>query len=93
MIDVKEAVSKAKEGINTFFEDMDLRGMELEEVEFDHDGDVWLITLGYYTPNLNPDKGIGTLIQGAKEFVRKYKIFEIRASDGEILAMRIRDDH
>ena len=44
MLSVREAVVKAKEAANDFFDPNELNDLQLEEVEFDALNSIWLIT-------------------------------------------------
>ncbi len=75
MITVKEAVDLARrysfDLVGSLGEPM------LEEVEFDEQGGVWKITLGYFTNPFNTT-------------FKEYKTFNIDADTGNLLSMKIR---
>ncbi|OUD15304.1 hypothetical protein [Thioflexithrix psekupsensis] len=51
-IDVTEAVAIACQQIKLLFKDeLPIRNLALEEVEFDESGGEWLVTLGYDSPH------------------------------------------
>ena len=82
MIDVKTAAKKAKEYAQEMYGGelpglpMGLPGVLLEEVERSDDGKFWYVTLGWDADRL-----------GTK---RTYKVFKIKADDGEVVSMKIR---
>jgi len=47
---VKQAVAKAIEHINVLFEHEQLSNLGLEEVEFDHQENEWVVTVGFSRP-------------------------------------------
>lgn len=49
-MNAKEAVSKAKDHIQQFFEDEKIINVGLEELEFNADQGVWSITIGFSRP-------------------------------------------
>ena len=93
MIDVKEAVSSATKALQDFFAGKELVGLELEEVELTEDGKSWLITLGFYVPDPNPNPLRNILAlptEGKTKYERKYKVFEVDGDTGSVAAMKIR---
>jgi hypothetical protein len=82
VIDVKMAAKKAKEYAQEMYGGdflglpMGLPSVLLEEVERSDDGRFWYVTLGWDADRL-----------GTK---RIYKVFKIRADDGEVVSMKIR---
>lgn len=93
MIDVKEAVSKATQAAMHFFEGKELVELALEEVEMTDDRQYWLITLGFYALNVNPPVGFAAMINASmqQKYERKFKIFKIDATTGEVVSMKIRE--
>jgi hypothetical protein len=77
MIDVKKAAENAVEYLTGILGDKTFQGLEIEEVELSEDEQFWFITIGYYDSPLM--------------MRRKYKIFKIRASDGKVFSMKIRE--
>lgn len=80
MIDVKEAVRIAEAYFSDLYHDQPFTNVLPEETEYDADRQVWRITLGYSQP----------LPWDAFGAVRRYKIFEIDARQGDVRSMRIR---
>lgn len=90
MIEVKEAVSAASKAVNDFYSGQELKGVLLEEVDFDEGLSCWLITLGFSVPE--PTTAPNTIAEalGGKRLERKYKTFEVDAESGEVRSMKIR---
>ncbi|MEO8395573.1 MAG: hypothetical protein ABI700_21440 [Chloroflexota bacterium] len=87
-IDVREAITNARDYIKFVYEDQKLGRLMLEEVELSEDESKWLITVGFDVA-APPTKyaGISPLIP---DFVRSYKIITVDAFDGKVLSMKIR---
>ena len=81
MLDVKEAAQRAAEYFAGLYAEQGIANVQLEEVELSEDGQNWLITLSYPAP-----REVGSLAFRA----RKYKVFTIDASTGEVKSMKIR---
>ena len=85
MIDVKEAVAKARQHLVGMLSDEIPRDPRLEEVELSEDGSVWNITLSFIS------RGVpfsGTHFPDSSP--REYKTIAIRSEDGRFLSMKIR---
>ncbi len=91
MLEVKEAVSAAREAARDFFDETPLNDLQLEEVEFEDSTETWLITLGFNVKNMNPMSGLGAALSGGQQFIRKYKVFSIDANSGKVKSMKIRE--
>jgi hypothetical protein len=85
MIDVKTAVQQAMVYAKDMFTpavpglsvpSLSLPGLLLEEVELSDDEKFWLVTLGWDADRLGTS--------------RIYKIFKVRAEDGEVVSVKIR---
>ena len=92
-----DAVRIAKTQAQQLFEGQDTSHLALEEVDFDEAKQVWLITLGYDSHQvIKISKGSESLpLFGGTETVeekrpRIYKTFQIDASDGHLLSMKMR---
>ena len=84
MIDVKEAARNAAEYFADWYADQRYFDILLEEVEYDDDGDLWSITLGYSIPN--PASVLGVKLPD----YRRYKMFKVDAETGKVIFMKIR---
>lgn len=93
MVEVKEAITKAIQTAQEYFEDFEsYSDLKLEEVEHNHSKNQWLITLGFNEKKINTFKNIGiTLSGGDEQYIRKYKIFNIDDNTGKVLSMKIRE--
>ena len=83
MIEVKEAALKAREYLSSVL-GLGITGITLEEIELDEGNGYWLITLGYFAQE-GPFPGIYGIPK------KNYKVFKVRASDGQVISMKIRD--
>lgn len=97
-MEVKEAVMKALQFVSDTFSDAKLSNLGLEEVEFDDDKAQWRVTVGFSRPWDYPQKS--TLEAMAENPItnrpsrptnRTYKVVEIRDSDGEPTAIKMRE--
>jgi hypothetical protein len=86
-LDVKQAVTLAKDYVTTLFADEGLNNLGLEEVEFDDAHDHWHITLGF---SRSWDRGtaLGGLVVATTP--RSYKVVTIDHS-GKILSVKNRE--
>lgn len=85
MIDVKNAVKMAFAVFNELYESKKFEDILLEEVELSNDNASWLVTIGFYrrTPSINIIESIGS-----KKYIRMYKIIQIDADTGKLIAMK-----
>lgn len=104
MLNMQEAVKKAKFYAKELYADEDIKDLSLEEIDFDDQHDNWKVTLGYnterhkiesnarYRTNLAMDyfANLNTEKGERLEMIREYKIFEINAHDGKLIKMMIR---
>lgn len=74
MIDVKTAVRLGEKYIRDIYGPFALNSLLVEEIELVDD--CWLVTFGWDTDRLGTQ--------------RTYKVLKVRASDGEVLSMKIR---
>ena len=83
MIDVKEATSKAREYLLTFFPEAEK--VQLEEIELTSDKTHWYITLSYE----GVSNSVASSLLVGKQL--RYKIFKLEAESGQVISMKIRD--
>lgn len=105
-IEMQNAVRIAKTQAQQLFDGQTLPNLMLEEVDFDETKQVWLITLGYDSHQLIKTIKVpveeaasfasemfgslgGEIIEEKRP--RVYKVFQIDASDGRLLSMKMRD--
>lgn len=99
-MNVKEAVTTAKEFAATLFADEGLSNMGLEEVEYDETNSMWSITLGFnraWNKSDYPKSALNSImeIQGGSP-TRLYKVVRIRESgekreDGAVISVKNRE--
>lgn len=95
MIEIKEAVQTAMKQLSAFYKEKGIRNVLLEEVEFSK-STYWLITIGFDIEKVPLPGSISSLFQRtlaytAPDSVRKYKIFKINKTTGNIISMNIRN--
>ena len=88
MIDVKEAANAAAEYFSRLYSSKQYSDLLLEEVELSEDEKHWLITLSYAFKPAPPSSPLDLF---PKQSPRKYKIFKIDATTGNVEAMKIRN--
>jgi len=79
MIDATEAVTKAREYFNSFYDGQALQEVMLEEAELVDE--FWEITFGF---DWQPTKGTRSLGPGE----RLFKVVRLRAEDGMMVSMK-----
>ena len=90
MIEIKDAVTAAMEFARGVYDDRELRGLRLEEVEADLYTPAWKITLGWVEPDYQPVAVLeGMLSQHSAP--RVYKTFLVDAKSGQVQSMKIRE--
>lgn len=87
MIDVKDAAKAAAEYFSKLYSGKQYSDLLLEEVELSEDEKHWLITLSYAYKPAPPASALDIF---SKQSPRKYKLFKIDASTGNVEAMKIR---
>ena len=90
---VKEAVKVALEFVSDAFSDEKLSNLGLEEVVYDDLQEIWKITVGFSRPWDYPRHTIASMTNPellARAAIRTYKIVEIRDSDGEVTAIKVK---
>jgi len=91
-IDVREAIRIAHNYIIYVYEN-ELPNLLLEEVVESEDGEYWYITFGFDTesPTEPDESGTPTLLNVRPKFFRAYKLITVRAADGKVMSMKIRE--
>jgi hypothetical protein len=84
MIDVKEAVEKAKTFVQDVVGSNEIRRLTLEEIELSEDAKSWLVTLG-----LALNEPYDLLSPGKLE--KSLKLFRVDRSSGDVLSMTSAD--
>ena len=90
LIEIKDAVTAAMDFARRVYDDRELRGLRLEEVEAEPDNLAWKITLGWIEPDYRPLSIVeGMLSQHSAP--RVYKTFLVDAKTGRVQSMKIRE--
>lgn len=96
MLNIKLAVNKAKAYLVDFFPEK-ADSIRLEETELNEDGEFWNVTLSFLEDKDNLDVE-GTAVKSPFATIfqtsiasnyRVYKSIKVRATDGEVLGMKI----
>jgi hypothetical protein len=78
VVQVKEAVQKAKAYLPQVFDSVDGRNVRLEGIELTDDAKFWTVTFSYPEPS----------VVGALSGLREYKTVKLRAEDGEFFGAK-----
>lgn len=89
---VDEAVAKAKAFIREVFADEEVSQIRLEEVEFDDNENVWLVTLGLMRPVVNRLDRLPSFVSESP-LKRSYKVVKVADEGGAIPSVKIRELH
>lgn len=84
MINVKQAVAASVEFLASI--DNEAQDVLVEEVEYSHGIEAWLITLSFTYPNKKSNP-----LSALAGDIRKYKIFRIDPEKGDVISMKIRE--
>ena len=90
-----EAIKKAKDTAKELYEEDELEGLRLEEIESSHDNSKWLITLGWNEQQSRREAGgIMSDMQGTqyKKLPRVYKVFHVNKDNLEIDKVEMRNE-
>jgi hypothetical protein len=90
IVDVKQAIAKAREYLRAVFSGEPISDLRLEEVEFDRLDDAWLITFGLLRPDDEKATQWGAFT-GASQLPRTYKVVRIPNDDAELPSVKIRE--
>jgi len=84
MVQLKDAVSRARAYLTDFFSMNSVKELQLEGVELSEDEKYWLVTFSYFGPeelsDAEPSFG--------KPFYKTYKSVKIKASDGSLVGLK-----
>jgi len=89
-VDVNTAVQNAKRWLGDVLKDEGIGDVGLEEVEFDGQAGVWLITIGFSRP-WNSIKNAYTAISGQPASTRSYRVISVKEPTGEVISMKRRE--
>ena len=90
-MDVKQAIAKARSFITEIFSEEKISELRLEEVEFDKQEDVWLITFGLLRPSLRTRLGQIDEIMGTAPLKRTYKVVRVPGDENDLPSVKIRE--
>jgi hypothetical protein len=90
-MDVKQAVGLAKQHILELFAEEQIVNLGLEEVEFDHSSNEWVVTVGFSRPWDEPRNPFAALAREASYPKRSYKVVLISDGTGQVLSVKNRD--
>ncbi|MCJ2060952.1 hypothetical protein MKL09_31085 [Methylobacterium sp. J-048] len=90
IVDVKQAVAKARDYLKAVFSDEQISELRLEEVEFDKRDDAWLITFGLLRPGSENLARFGA-VPGGTMLNRTYKVVRIPNDENELPSIKIRE--
>ena len=89
---VKEAVSAAIAYVKELYEGISLRDLLLEEIEYSHASDKWLVTIGFSVPETKEvPSSVIFPTKTSRELSRRYKTVVIDAVSGIPDSMKIRN--
>jgi hypothetical protein len=92
-MDVADARQAAK-AARTFLTDLqpepEMADFRIEDIELTDDGLEWWVTLSYRRKRPDEDRAVPSMLFGIEKD-RAYKRVGIRASDGSIIGMKIRE--
>lgn len=91
-MDVKEAVTTAKQYVADLFSNEGVSNLGLEEVDYDEGEGVWNITLGFSRAWDNAPDGFASFAaQQLFATKRTYKIVRVKEQGGKVLSVRNRE--
>ena len=88
-MDVRAAVGSAKQWLADTLQDESISNVGLEEVQFDEEQRVWLVTLGFSRP-WNSGRTALTAISGEPASKRVYRVIAVKDPDGQVVSMKRR---
>lgn len=87
---VREAVSLAKQYIKDVFSDEKIDSVNLEEIEFDDKSGIWSVTIGFSRP-WNENGPFGIRLKETAPWRRDYKVVKIIDNDGRVASVKNRE--
>ena len=88
MLDMKEAIRRAKHEISEIFADEGISDLGLEEVRYDDDSGVWKVTLGFARPWRNPKGPFSGIAAALSQ--RDFKVVTLDGTDGHLVSIEER---
>lgn len=86
-MDSKQAVQLAKRHIQDLFAEEGARNIGLEELEYQEEPGIWLVTVGFSRP-WEMQRNALTDITGQTQVQRSYKIVRLSDQDGQIISVK-----
>ena len=90
VMDVREAITKAKEYLILVYADENISNVGLEEVEFDERSQKWNVTLGFYRRLGQPQNALAATLQGLSTPRRLYKVLRVDDWNGKVESIKAR---
>jgi hypothetical protein len=85
-MDVKQAVGLAKNYVSDLFATEGLANLGLEEVEYDRDGNEWIVTIGFSRPWDRPNTLAAVV--GQTSAPRSFKIVRIDDTSSNVVSVK-----
>jgi hypothetical protein len=86
--DVKSVVQKAISHVGELFAHENITNLGLEEVDYDSENKIWIITVGFSRPWDFQNAGLASLMNRNASPNRSYKIIRINDTSGEVLSVK-----
>ena len=90
-MDVKSAITVAKEYARTVFADEDMKNLGVEEVDYDEYTKTWKITLGFSRPRNTPRGPFPAALDPKPLTKRTYRVFDVSEETEKVKSVRIRE--
>ncbi len=94
MIEVKQAVETAANYLADLFADEDISDIRLEEVELSEDSQTWHVTLSFLRRRKATGQPLVDALRvgsvGGAQMDRDFKVLALRATDGQVTSLKIR---
>ena len=87
-MNVKEAVSRAKDYVSDIFANEEIEELGLEEVEFDSEANCWSVTVGFARPWEKKRETNSLSFLASNALRRTYKVVLINANDGSVTSVK-----
>jgi hypothetical protein len=88
-MDIRAAVSRAKDELQHIFADEKMENLGLEEVEYDDSAKTWAVTLGFFRRWPTPEGALAAL--GSRLGLREYKVVRISDATGQLISIKNRE--
>lgn len=90
-MEVDEAVELAKERIRDLFADEKITDLGLEEIEYDEQGHLWKVTIGFSRPWDRPENTLASIAQQVIFKKRSYKVVRIDDPTKKVKSVKNRE--